>query len=47
MSSSKELKDVDEALDSFVDKDRRRNNLVVHNLPEPDCSPASERLKKK
>ena len=42
-SSSKDLKHVAEALDSFVDKDRRRNNLVVHNLPEPDCSSASER----
>ena len=32
--------------DSFIDKERRKLNVVVHNLPEQDGSTVSERMEK-
>ena len=32
-------------IDDFLDKDKRKNNLVVHNLPEPDAGPIEDRSK--
>ena len=42
-NASKDMKHVAEVFDSFVDRDRRKNNLVVHNLPEPESESATER----
>ena len=42
-ASSKDMKQVAEVVDSFIDRDRRKNNLVIHNLPESDGSSSAEK----
>ena len=33
-NTTKELQNVAQIFDDFIDKDKRRNNIVVHNLQE-------------
>ena len=37
-ADSKDMKNIDKVFDDFLNKDKRKNNLVIHNLPEADCS---------
>lgn len=39
----KDMRSIAKLFDDFIDKDRRKNNLVVHNLPEAEGSSHSER----
>ena len=34
---------ISRAFDDFLDKERRKSNLVIHNLPEPDCASSQDR----
>ena len=42
-SASKDLQNISQVFDDFLEKDKRKNNLVVHNLPEAEGSSLSER----
>ena len=42
-STPKEMKSLVEASDSYVDKDKRKNNLVIYNLPEMEDGSFAER----
>ena len=35
-AESKDMKNIAKVFDDFLDKDKRKNNLVLHNLPEAD-----------
>ena len=42
-SASKDLQNISQVFDDFLEKDKRKNNLVIHNLPEAEGSSLSER----
>ena len=42
-SASKNLQNISQVFDDFLEKDKRKNNLVIHNLPEADGNSLSER----
>ena len=46
MPNGKDMRNIAQVFDDFVDKDRRKNNLVVHNLPEAEGTSQSERTSK-
>ena len=44
--ANKEIQNVAQIFDDFIDKDKRKNNIVVHNLPEATGSSAKEKIEK-
>lgn len=42
-NTTKEVQNISRVFDDFLDKDRRKHNLVVHNLPETDTASQGER----
>ena len=42
-SDSKDMKNIAKVFDDFLDKDKRKNNLAIHNLPEAICSEGGSR----
>lgn len=45
-NNAKELQNVAQIFDDFIDKDKRKNNIVVHNLPEATGNSAKEKIEK-
>ena len=45
-SSSKTVHDISVVFDDFLDKEKRKLNLVVHNLSEPQGETLQERAEK-
>ena len=45
-AASKDVQNISRVFDDFLDKDKRKNNLVIHNLPEPDSTSLKERSEK-
>ena len=46
VSGNKAARDLPQALDDHMDKERRKANLVIHNLPEQDGNSVAERSEK-
>ena len=44
-TTTKDVQNISRVFDDFLDKDRRKNNLVVHNLPEAEAASLAERSK--
>ena len=42
-AASKDVQNMSKVFDDFLNKDRRKNNLVIHNLPEPEAASLAER----
>ena len=42
---SKEIQDISKVFDDFLENDKRKNNPVVHNLPESDVTFAQRGLR--
>ena len=45
-AASKDMQTISRVFDDFLEKDKRKNNLVVHNLPETENSSPTERTEK-
>ena len=43
-NATKDLQNVAQIFDDFLDKDKRKNNIVVHNLPEATGNSAKEKI---
>ena len=44
--TSKDMQNIGQVFDEFLEKDKRKNNLVIHNLPESEVSSLAERSEK-
>ena len=42
-AASKDVQNMSKVFDDFLNKDRRKSNLVIHNLPEPEAASLAER----
>ena len=42
-TTSKDMQNISQVFDNFLEKDKRKNNLVVHNLPEAEEGTYAER----
>ena len=42
-TASKDMQDISKVFDSFLEKEKRKNNLVIHNLPEAEGGTFAER----
>ena len=45
-AASKDMQNIGHVFDEFLEKDKRKNNLVIHNLPESEVSSLAERTEK-
>lgn len=45
-ASSKDMQSLSQVFDEFIEKDRRKFNLVIHNLPESEGSTFAERMER-